>query len=150
MMPDAGSAPPERLLVVVVGLRRFGLPLREVRGIQARGSAGATAAYRSGLIPVLEPRALGLAAEAPAAGRPAGQLVIVGAEGGEMALAVDGVEGLVDAGEVRALPELVAPFVRGVFRGIVLRPAGELLVVDTGALVSAAAAFLGGREAGEA
>lgn len=147
-MPDAGSVPPDRLLVVVVGQRRVGLPLREVRGIQAREAAAATAARRGGLIPVVEPSALGL--DAGGGGGRAGQLVIVGDGGDEKALAVDRVEGFVDAGEIRELPQLVAPFVRGVFRGVVLRPEGELLVVDTMALVSAAAAGRGGREGGEA
>ncbi|HEY6000972.1 MAG TPA: chemotaxis protein CheW [bacterium] len=130
MTTDA-SPPAERLLVVVLGQRRFGLPLEQVRGIQARTPGSATAAYRDGLIPIVEAGVLGLGAEA---GGGAGEVVVLGASDGEMGLAVDRVEGFFDAGEIRDLPGLVAPFVRGVFRGIALRPGGGLLVVDTAAL----------------
>lgn len=148
MTSDEGTAAPVRLLVVDVGGRRFGLPLQEVRGVQAQAPPGGAAMFHGAAVPVVDGHAL-LGSGGTAAGRPGG-LVIVGPAGGEVGLAVDRVEGLVDVDGIRELPELVSPFVRGTFRGIATGPDGELLVVDAAALGGGAAGDIVGRGGGEA
>jgi len=148
MMPDAGTAAPVRLLVIEVGGRRFGLPLEEVHGVQAPALGEGVALYRGAAVPVVDGRSL-LGSGGTAAGGPGG-LVIIGPAGGEIGLAVDRVEGFFDVVEIRDLPELVSPFVRGTFRGVATGPEGELLVVDAAALGAGAAEHIAGRGGGEA
>lgn len=146
MSSGPGTDAPVRLLVVLVGGRRFGVPLGDVLGIQARVPDAAVAQFRGGAIPIVEAWSL-LGAAEPGAGGGAGELVIVAGAAGERALAVDRVAGFVDAAEVRELPELVAPFAGSALRGIALQPEGELLIVDAAALADTGAGRRGGRGA---
>lgn len=128
---------PGRLLVFRVGERRFALPLEVVLGVQdtadgERGPGGVV--VRNGReLPTLDAAALGWGGSgARQPGKPAA-FVIIG-DPNEMAIIVDGIEGLVEAGEISAWPSLIAPFVEKVFRGVVVRPGGDLVVIDPAAL----------------
>lgn len=64
--------------------------------------------------------------------------LVVGRGGDTVELIVDAVEGFVDAVERRELPPLIAPYLRGQFRALVVQPEGELLEVDPERLLAMA------------
>lgn len=128
---------PGRLLVFRVGERRFALALAEVRGVQdpadGERDPDGKVIYRGQPLPTLDAPRLGWGGTGggqPA--KPAAYVIVEGIQ--EMALIVDGVEGIVEAGEIRPWPSLIAPFVEKVFRGVVVQPEGDLVVVDSAAL----------------
>lgn len=136
MTADDTKAGAVRLLAFRVGRRRFALPLDDVRGIVElpEGESGATAGFHGRDVPVVDARTLGWDGAAAGQTGPPAALVIVAAGGRERALAVDGVEGLVESAEIREWPALVAPFVRAWFQGVALESEGGLLVVDPAAV----------------
>jgi chemotaxis signal transduction protein len=129
-----------RLLVFRVGRARFAVELRWVCGVAEREPCdGAGARFRGRDLEALDARELGWGGAAPA-GEEGGATaeVILNGGGTYVALLVDAVEGIVDGGAIRAWPELMAPLVDAAFRGVAVRPGGELLVVDPAALAEGA------------
>jgi len=150
---DAATA--GRLLAFRVGEGRFAVALESVLGVQdpAQTAAGDGAAvmFRGRRLAALDARLLGWGGCRDVVGL--GAAVVVAVSGAEAAaLIVDSVEGIVAGAAVQPLPGLVAPFVRGMFRGIAPRAEGGRLVVDPAAVAAGAGktAADGGRgEAGE-
>jgi hypothetical protein len=123
------------MLVLRSGAGRYGVELDRVLGVvEAVGLASGVPAavqFRGREVPAVDARSLGWGGRG-ADGGPATALtaVIVGREGGPVALLVDAVEGLAAVDGVLAWPALLARVVPAVFRGVAMRPEGELLVVD--------------------
>jgi chemotaxis signal transduction protein len=138
-----------RLLAFRVGRGRFGVALEAVLGVMDAAEAApmmakGEAVFRGIAVPLLDARRLGWGGEAGPLAFPEAALVFIGRAGAPgAALAVDRIEGMVEAGDVREVPALVAPFVRGVIRGVVLQPDGGLLVIDPDALAGRAGKAMG-------
>jgi chemotaxis signal transduction protein len=133
-----------RLLAFKVGRGRFGVALERVLAVLDPAEAApmvarGAAVFRGAAVPVLDARRLGWGGDAGQGALSPPALVIVGRPGAPgAALAVDGIEGMLDAVGMLGLPALVAPFVHGVFRGVVPQPDGWLLVIDPDALAGRA------------
>lgn len=145
-MPAEGPAAPGRLLVFRVGRGRFALPLEAVRGIQPAAEAGPrdSVVFHGRSLAVVDARSLRWRRDVDGEREAPPTLVVVAGGGGERALAVDAVEGIVESAGIREWPALVAPYVRRSFLGVALQPEGELLVVDPAALHGAAGRNEGG------
>lgn len=140
---EAAGASPERMLVFRVGDRRFGVGLQWVRSVSAHGEAGEEPGGGGGA--AIDARALGWADDAvPPFGAPVTE-ILLGRGGRSVALLVDAVDGIEEAGEFRAWPRLIAAHVDPVFRGVALQPDGALVVVDAAALVPPEGPGAGGR-----
>lgn len=145
MLPEeaTGSA---RVLAFRVGRVRYAAPLAgvvAVLGSAEAGSiaAGAPAVIRGKVVPVLDTARLGWGGDASAGAAAGRSLVVVGRAGGDaVALLVDEVEGMIESAGRQEVPQLVAPFLRGVFRGVIPQPGGAVLVLDPDALVARAGA----------
>jgi len=157
-MVAEGPAGGGRLLTFRVGEGRFAVLLEHVLGVQDPAEAGAgiggAVQFQGHPVAAVDARGLGWGgSDAPAASRPSAVIVVSGVGGAQTAMVVDRVEGIVEGVEIRPLPALVAPFLRGAFRGLALLSEGGRLVVDPAALPAAAgktAAADGRREPGEA
>ena len=141
------------LLTFRVGPGRFAVFLEQVLGVQDRAGTGAAAGcgvtFQGEPVAMFDCRRLwwgGLGPPAPATPPAA---IIVSSRRGAVAMMVDRVEGIVEGVEMLPLPALVAPFVRGAFRGVTQHAEGGRLVVDTAALAEAGAVG-GQRGPGEA
>jgi chemotaxis signal transduction protein len=151
MLADAPVEATGPLVLFRVGPGLFAVLLEEVFGIvdPAEAGAGGEFSFQGHPVAVVDARELwwkGLERPVPT---PSPAVIVVGRSGGSTALIIDRVEGIEEGAEMRPLPALVAPFVRGVFRGVVLRADGGCLVVDPAAL-SGAAAVGGQRGPGKA
>lgn len=133
-----------RLLTFRVGRGRFAVPLEDVLGVQDPAAAidGGPVLFQGHPVTTVDARALWTTGSGTPATAKASASIILGG-GGEAALVVDRVEGIVEGVEIRPLPALVAAFVRNVFRGVTLQADGGRLVVDAAALSGSAAG--GGR-----
>lgn len=122
-----------------VGPGRFAVHLDGVLGVQnpvrLADGEGAAVMFQGRPVLAVDARGLGWGGSVPSAVPGPGVAIIVG--GGDTsptALVVDCVEGIVAATAMQSLPGIVAPFVRGVFRGVALDAKGGRLVVDPAAL----------------
>jgi len=140
-MVAEGSAVTGRLLTFLVGRARFAVLLEDVLGVQERieSATGVGVMFQGRPVVTVDARALGWGGFEQRLPVPHGMVIVVGCcEGSATALIVDRVEEIVEGVEMRPLPALVAPFVRGVFRGVALHAEGGRLVVDPAALPGAA------------
>jgi chemotaxis protein histidine kinase CheA len=131
------SATAERLMTFRVGRGRFAVSLDDVLGVQdpAQIAAGdAVVTFQGRAVPAVDARRLGWGGASLTTG--AGVAIVVGGVAAT-ALIVDRVEGIVAGLAVQPLPRLLAPFVRGVFRGIAPQAEGGRLVLDPAALAAA-------------
>lgn len=139
-MVAEGPVVAERLLTFRVGLGRFAVALEDVRGVLEPVAVEAGAECRvmsqGHRVAAVDARGLGWGGADPGQRAPAGIMIGTGAR--PTMLIVDRVECIVEGVEMRPLPALVAPFVRGVFRGIALQADGNRLVIDAAALLGAA------------
>jgi chemotaxis signal transduction protein len=131
-----------RLLAFRVGGGRFAVPLDEVLGVQNLDRSGVVSggavAFHGRPVPAVDARALGWGGEDFREAASDLSAVIVGRAGTTTALIVDHVEGIVEGSTMGPLPGLLAPFVRGFFRGVALHAEGWRLVVDPTSLPAAA------------
>jgi len=139
-----GSVMTGRLMTFRVGPGRFALPLEDVLGVQDSAGIGAgpdgEVRFQGQPVAALDARSLWWSGVNPPATAKSFAVIIVNSGRGSMALIVDCIEGIVEGVEMQPLPALVAPFVRDVFRGVIVHADGDRLVVDSAALSGAAAA----------
>jgi chemotaxis protein histidine kinase CheA len=152
-MVAEGSVVTGRLLAFRVGPGRFAMLLEDVLGVQDPADIGAVTdrgvIFQGHPVTAIDARVLWRGGSGPPATMMNPAVVVVRSGGGSVALMVDRIEGIIEGVEIRPLPALVAPFVRGVFRGVTLHADGGRLVVDPAAL--AGKATVGGEGgAGEA
>ena len=152
-MVAEGSAVTGRLLTFRVGPGRFAVPLEEVLGVQDPAEAGTETErgvmFQGHPVAEVDARELWSSGVVPPAADGAPAVIIVSSGGALRALLVDRVEGIVEGVEMQPLPELLAPFVRDLFRGVTLHADGSRLMVDPAAL-SGAVAVGGQRGPGKA
>lgn len=149
-MVAEGTVIMERLLAFRVGQGRFAALLENVLGVHDPAEIGADGEVLVHGHPVdaIDARDLGWGGSEPRPTPRQPLVILFGGKGlASTALIVDCVEGIVEGGEMQPLPALVAPFVRGVFRGIAMHSEGGRLVVDPAALaqVTRKTAAEGGR-----
>jgi chemotaxis protein histidine kinase CheA len=141
-MVAGGSVVTGRLLEFRVGPGRFALLLEDVLGVQDPAEIGAVTdrgvVFQGRPVVAIDARMLWRCGLGPPETMMPPAVIIVGSNGGSIALKVDRVEGIVDGVEMRPLPALVAPFVRDAFRGVTLHADGGRLVVDPAALAGTA------------
>ena len=132
-----------RLVTFRVGPGRFAVLLESVLGVQdsAEIVAGADSKvmFQGRPVAAVDARGLWWSGVGPPVTLLSPAAIIVSSGGGAKALMVDRVEGIVEGIEMRPLPALIAPFVRGVFRGVTLHADGGRLVFDPAALSEATA-----------
>ena len=132
-----------RLLTFRVGHGRYAVPLEDVLGVQDLAAAdGGRVFFQGHPVTTVDARVLWSTGSSALATTKTPASIILGG-GGEAALVVDRVEGIVEGVEMRPLPALVAAFVRNAFRGVTLQADGGRLVVDAAALSGTASG--GGR-----
>lgn len=133
-----GSAVTGRLLTFLVGPGRFAILLDDVLGVQDPAGSGAAAdlgaMFQGQPVAAVDARRQWWGDQLPPATLPPPAVIVVGSRGGATALMVDRIEGIVEGVEMRPLPPLIAPFARGMFRGLTLHADGGRLVVDPGAI----------------
>lgn len=130
-----------RQLTFRVGGGRFAVLLESVLGVQEPASGGAgtgRVTFKGHLVETVDARSLGWGGSGEPQPQAAAVIIVGGGATGETALIVDRVEGIVEGVEMRPLPALVAPFLRGVFGGYALHADGGRLMVDPAALSAAA------------
>ena len=157
-MVAEGPAVAGRLLTFRVGRGRFAVALESVLGVVDPVEAGARSrgevVFQGRAVAAVDARTLGWGCAEPveAVAHPAA-IIVSSDGGGATAVIVDQVEGIVEGVEVRPLPALVVPFVRGAFRGFALHPECGRLLVDPAAIPGVrgkTAAESSRREPGEA
>lgn len=133
-----------RLLMFRVGSKRFAVLLEDVRGVQEPAAIvqlpDRRVMFQGQPVAALDARGLWLGGEGRQETMASPAAIVVNGNGGPVALLVDRIEGIIEGVEMRPLPALVSPFVRGLFRGVTLHADGDRLVIDTAALSGAAAA----------
>jgi chemotaxis signal transduction protein len=158
MRPDDATTS-GRMLAFRVGSVRYAAPLDGVLAVLGAAEAAPIAAGGPALlygrpVPVLDAAKAGWGGDAAPTAAGAHAVVIVGRAGGAaVALLVDEVDGMVEDEGRQEMPALVAPFLRGLFRGVIPQTGGALLVLDPEALAAGAGAATGPdgrRGAGEA
>jgi len=141
-MVAEGPAVTGPLLTFRVGAGRFAVLLEDVLGVLDPAEIGAAGGrgieFQGQPVDAVDARELWRGGLDTPAAVTAPAVIIVSSSGRATALVVDRVEGIVEGVETRPLPELVAPFVRNVFRGIIRHGDGNRLVVDTASLARAA------------
>jgi len=142
-MAAEGSVLTGRLLAFRVGPGRFAMFLEDVLGVQDPAETEAVSdrrvLFQGHPVAMHDARMLWRSASGPPETAMAPAVIVVSSGGGLIALMVDRIEGIIEGVEMRPLPELVAPFVRDVFRGVTLHADGGRLVVDPAALAGTAA-----------
>ncbi len=142
-MTVEGLATTGRLVAFRVGGGRFAVMLESVLGIldpaPVEAGYGGGVMYHGHPVAVVDARSLGWAGSGTQEPPPTSAAIILGGgTTGETALIVDCVEGIVEGVEMRPLPELVAPFLRGAFLGYAHHADGGRLLVDPAAFFVAA------------
>ena len=142
-MVAEGSVVTGRLLAFRAGPGRFAMFLEDVLGVQDPAEIGAVTdrgvMFQGRPVAAIDARVIWRGGSVPPTTMTNPAVVVVRSGGGSVALMVDRIEGIVEGVEMRPLPALVAPFVRGVFRGVTLHADGGRLVVDPAALAGTAA-----------